>query len=135
MNVRRWGSLLLLAALCTSLVACDLSGKKQRVRDTVADPLVRERVLMRIDELYGPAKEQAETIRELTASRECDGVCGMSNSVCDVSARVCDLTADFPADDEEVQEKCRWSSTDCDTARVACAGCGGYKPEAVDDEE
>ncbi len=135
MGGRQWAALVLVAGMAAAVAGCDLSGRKAQVRDTVRDPLVRERVLRRIEELYEPAKEQAETVRELSASKECDGVCPMAKSICDVSSRVCDLAGDFPKDDEEVQEKCRWSSTDCDSARVACAGCGGYAPETVDDEE
>ncbi len=123
-------------ALVVSMVifgGCDMTKTKKDVTGTVQDPLVRERVLRRIDELYGPAKVEAEKLRELRRHDECEGVCDMSHRICDVSARVCDLASDYPESDEEIHEKCAWAEADCDESRVACVSCGGG--EASEDAE
>ncbi len=126
--------LLTLTALAGGIVACDMAAKQGSSRDTVTDPLVRERILRRIEEIYSPAKEEAEEVRALAARKECGGVCDKSKRICDASSRVCDLAGDFPKKDVEIHEQCDWSSTDCDSARVACAGCGG-PADAAEDEE
>ncbi|MBM4319194.1 MAG: hypothetical protein FJ125_04360 [Deltaproteobacteria bacterium] len=118
----------LLPALASVGSGCDLGGKRTGlVRDSVQDPLVRERVLERMEEIYAPAKQAAEEVRSLTARKECGGVCEKSGSICDAAARLCDLAADYSDSDEEVQERCQWSTTDCDSSRSSCAGCGGPK--------
>lgn len=121
-----------LAGLVLTLAACQLGGSgNQDKSGSVMDPLVRERILARINEIYEPAKADAEKVRELSAKKECRGVCRMSVTICDASKRVCDLAADFPKSDEEAHEQCSWSQADCGGAKVSCAGCGGLQ----DDEE
>lgn len=124
------GALLLLAG-----PSCDLGGRGRDgpKRDSILDPLVRERMQRRMDEIYSPAKAEAEEVRSLAARKECSGVCEMSKRICDASYRICDLASDFPRHDFEVQERCRWASADCDSARVACAGCGGLGSEDEED--
>lgn len=93
-----------------------------------ADPLVRERVATRMDEIAAPAQRLHVKLRRQSETGDCDGVCDMALEVCKASGRVCELAADFPGD-EEIQLKCQWPTADCDEAEASCKNCGG-RPEA-----
>lgn len=108
-------------------------GDKGRVRDSAADPLVRERVLDRMEEIYKPARKAAEEVRQAQERKQCDGVCAKSASICDASARLCDLASDYPPEDDEVHERCQWCNADCDMSKVACATCGGGESQETEE--
>ena len=121
-------AVILVGGLALGGFACATTGGGETstpARDSAQDPLVRERVIKRMEELYAPAKAEAAKVRQMTAKRECDGLGAMSGRICNASARICELAADYPESDEEVQETCTWATADCDGSRGSCAGCGG----------
>ena len=113
----------LLSAVLLSACAVDPTARKEEAGRQV-DPLVRERVSARVDEIAAPAKEGHATLLSKTSSGDCDGVCDLSVEICEAASRVCNLTSDYP-NDEEMTEKCAWPTSDCSESRAACANCGG----------
>ena len=119
----------LLAIISWSGCAVDSAAKKEEAGRQV-DPLVRERTLARMDEIAKPARAANDEIKAKVEAGDCAGVCKASEDICSRSIRVCDLAADYPQNDDDIQERCEWVSSDCDESRGLCANCGGpAKPE------
>ena len=106
------------------------SASRQEEAGPRVDPLIRERTVARMDEISQPARAAAEAIRAKVAVKDCEGVCEASKDICSRSLRVCHLAEDFPAEDEGVQQRCEWVTSDCDESRGLCANCGGPPPAA-----
>ncbi len=120
-------AVLLLAIISWSGCAVDAAAKKEE-KGRQVDPLVRERTLARMDEISKPARAANDTLKAKAEAKDCAGVCEASKDICVRSARVCDLAADYPATDDDIQERCDWVSSDCDESRGLCANCGGAAP-------
>ena len=115
--------------LCAPLVvacAVDSTAKKEE-EGHQTDPLVRERVMARMDEIGAPAQRTHAKLRTMSQKDQCDGVCELAREVCKAAGRVCELATDYP-NDEDVQLKCKWPRADCDEAEAYCENCGG-RPE------
>jgi len=120
----RWTTLFVPLALAC---AVDSTAKREEAGHQT-DPLVRERVMARMDEIAEPARKTHVKLRGMSERDQCDGVCDMAREVCKAADRVCELAADYP-NDEDVQLKCNWPRADCDEAEGSCETCGG-RPES-----
>jgi len=121
-----------LAALLAVVASGCAIDKASRTEETGRgpDPLVKERVMARMDEIAAPAQQQHATIRKRSQAGECEGICDLVDELRRAAERVCELAADYPGD-EDVQLKCRWPKADCDEAEAACENCGGRPEESV----